>query len=232
MITLSNDFGRFYMPKITLMNILCLKSAFGGSALQEDMWVQNDDGISAVIARNGGRLYICSDGRNIEEIAEFINIIGYGEVFTEKDTAEVLGLTVTKEFNVLHKRCKKSADFAPLAVSLKSVYEGLNMGTDSDIALAPFPDFAPDLSHRLRHGGAATVADERGAAMAFLCPAGGIINGIAVDKAYRGQGIGSRLLFKICSYIEGDVFVCTSDENKEFYIKNGFSLIEKAVIAR
>ena len=106
------------------------------------------------------------------------------------------------------------------------------MGFDSDIALIPFSDFAGDLSHRLRHGGAVAVTGEKGGAVAFLCNKGGIINGIAVDKAFRRQGIGSRLLFKVCSYIEGDVFVCASEQNTDFYLKNGFELTDTAVIAR
>ncbi len=233
MITLSSDFGRFYLPKITVMNILCLKKAFCGSALEEDIWVQKEnDEISAVIARHSGRLYICSNGKNTQEIAEFINVIGYSEVFTEKETAERLGLKAIKEFNVLLKKSNKTADFNPLAVTLKSVYEGLNMGADCDISLAPFSDFAPDLSHRLRHGSAATVADKKCVALAFLCDMGGIINGISVDKAYRRQGIGSKILSQICSYIEGDVFVCANNINTEFYIKNGFTVTDKVVIAR
>lgn len=233
MITLSSDFGRFYLPKITVMNILCLKKAFCGSALEEDIWVQKDsDDISAIIARHGGRLYIYSDKSSADEVKEFTDIIGFAEIFTEKSTAEGLKLTPIKEFNVLLKRNKKSASFEFSELSLKSLYNGLSKGNDSDIALPPFEDFAPDTSHRLRHGGAVAAVSPFGAGLAYVSDNGGIINGIAIEKDCRRQGFGNKILRELCSYIDGDIFVCASNQNTDFYIKNGFEIIDKAVIAR
>jgi hypothetical protein len=233
MIRLNKNLGEFYKSKVSLMNILCLKSAFSNSVLEEDIWTQEDqNGITAVIARNGGRLYIYSNGENISEIKQFINIIGFSEIFTEEDTAKRLGLSVIKEFNVLKKESTKTGEFDPYSLSLNSVYQGLKMGCDGDIALPPYADFAPDLSHRLRHGAAVAIAHQNSAATAFLCKRGGIISGISVSKDCRGQGLGSTTLNKLCSYIGGQVFVCANQQNKDFYIKNGFSVLEKAVIAR
>lgn len=232
MITLNRDIDRYYLPKVSLMNIFCLKAAFDGSPLEADVWVQKEeDNISSVIARHGGRLYICSDGKNTAELAEFINIIGYGEIFTEKETAARLKLNTVREFGVLAKKCQKTAE-PHFDTGLKAIYDGLLKGCDSDIQLPPFEDFAPDLSHRLRHGAATCVADKTGAAVAFLCDKGGIINGIAVDGVCRRQGVGSRMLSMLCSCINGDTFVCANEENTEFYIKNGFKTTDTAVIAR
>lgn len=233
MITLCSDFSDFYICDAAFMHILCLKSAFFGSALEEDIWVQREDGeICSVIARHGGRLYIASCGGDAEELAKFIKTIGFDEVFTEKSTADSLGLASVCEFNVLFKNAEGSTAPRDYIPSLKAIYDGLLLGSDSDISLPPFELFAPDLSHRLRHGSALAISDEFGAALAFRSPEGGIINGIAVEKARRFKGFGSRLLQDLLKGLNGDVLVCASEKNEHFYIKNGFILLGQAVIAR
>lgn len=233
MITLCSDFEGFYIRDAAFIHSLCLKSAFSGSVLEEDIWVQREDGkICSVIARQGGRLYIASTGGNREELSEFIKTVGFCEVFTEKTVAESLTLSPVCEFNVL---CKKShGNFVPdqAVVSLKEIYDGLSLGEDEDINLPTFENFAPDLSHRLRHGAAALVHEEFGTALAFCSPKGGIINGIAVDKSFRKKGLGSVLLNSLLEKLNGDILVCATDKSTDFYIKNGFAPLGQAVIAR
>lgn len=59
MITLSNSLEGFYAKKVSLAQILCLKSAFDGSKLESEVWLQKENGeVHSAIARHGGRLYI------------------------------------------------------------------------------------------------------------------------------------------------------------------------------
>ena len=233
MITLWSDFNELYFRDAAFMHLLCLASAFHGSALQEDSWVQTENGeVCSVIARHGGRLYVSSVGGDTEELLEFIKTVGFEEVFTSKETAAKMGLCILCEFGCLYKHSE--GIFSPDLnhPPLKKIYDGLAQGEDSDISLPPFEDFAPDLSHRLRHGSAAAVCEEFGTALAFCCPKGGIINGIAVDRDRRFMGLGSSLLNTLCDRIGRDVFVCATDKSAEFYIKNGFEMLDTAVIAR
>ena len=85
------------------------------------------------------------------------------------------------EFTVLKKGAKKT-NLPKTDISLSALYTALKQGEDGDIELPVFDVFAPDLSHRLRHGGAVAELTEFGAAVAFTCEYGGIINGIAVKK--------------------------------------------------
>ena len=85
------------------------------------------------------------------------------------------------------------------------------------------------MSHRLRHEGAIAVLNDYGVALSFLYDGGGIISGIGVDPSYRNKGFGSKLLEEICEITGGDIFACTDESNKGFYIKNGFSYIGNAV---
>ena len=217
---------------IAFMQTACLKCAFEGSPLAPDIWVQRVSGrITSVISRWGGRLYVSADNADFDELKEFISVIGFSEIFCDKNTALSLGFAPDKEFSVLYKNCEKSAEPDPTP-SLSGLYEALKMGEDGDIFLPPFEDFAADVSHRLRHGGGVAILEEYGAALGFCSELGGIINGISVKKEIRGQGFGKKLLDRLCSTIGGDIYVATSDNTAKFYIKNGFSYFEETVIVR
>ncbi len=231
MITLC-DISNFYLKDIALAHIHSLKTAFNGSVLAPDVWAQQKENeICAVIGRDGSRLYIYSNGKEISELKAFINTIGFSEVFCSADTAKSLDLTPKTEFSVLVKEQKRSPIESP-TVSLDDLYSCLLEGADGDIDLPDFSDFAPNISHRLRHGGAAATITDVGAGVIFKFPFGAIINGIAVKKAFRNKGKGSALLNSLLGFAKGDIFVCATDKNKEFYIKNGFKVIDTAVIAR
>lgn len=222
-----------YPSSAALMQIYCLKSAFDGSVLKADLWVQEkDDKITAVIGRSSGRIYIHAEDFGFEELKEFINTIGYSEIFCSKAVAISLRLNIQNTFVALCKKdCAKSV-CENAVISTKELYNKLLLGKDGDISLPDFEYFAPDVSHRLRHFGAVAIANEHGATLAFCCKYGGVINGIAVDKKLRGCGEGSMLLSKTISAVGGDIFVCCNNKNKEFYIKNGFSETDEVVIAR
>lgn len=233
MIKLASDFEGFAPDKVSFAQILCLKSAFDGSVLEQDMWIQlNEDKITSVIAKNGGRLYICSDKPDVNELREFISVISPEEIFTEEGTSRLLRLDVIKSFSVMLLKRDAAAEKCRRDVPLKTIFEGLSLGSDVDVSLPPFEDFAVDFSHRLRHGAAVCVVRDFGAAIAFTYPSGAVINGISVAKDMRHKGQGSLLLKELLKQISGSVFACCSDKNKEFYIKNGFMEIDTAVIAR
>lgn len=216
-----------YIPKISFMQTACLYYGFKDSKLAADIWV----GENLVVSQQGGRLNITAENCNYEELKEFISVVRFGEIFCEKQTALSLGFQNFDEFSVLKKPCRKTAESDTL-IPLCNLYSALKNGEDGDVSLPPFEVFAPDVSHRLRHGGAVALANDEGGALALTCPFGGIISGISVKKEARGMGVGSQLLTQLCSHIEGEVFACTSRENANFYIKNGFEPYGSAVIIR
>ena len=227
MISLADGEALTYIPKISFMHSLCLSSAFGA-----DLWVQRVSGReTAVISRLGGRLNITADDADFEEIKEFISVLGFSEILTEEKTASALGFSAADKFAVL-KKVSRGEKENPQPPSLSALYGALKEGEDGDITLPPFEIFAPDISHRLRHGGAVAIVNEFGGALAFTCSFGCVINGIAVKKEQRGRGLGKKLLEDICGYTEGDAFVCTSGKNADFYTKNGFERYDTAVLIR
>ena len=112
------------------------------------------------------------------------------------------------------------------------MYNGLKLGEDGDIDLPSFENFAADISHRLRHGAAIAALDDNSAALGFKCDKGAIVNGISVKRELRGRGLGGRILGELLSYSDGDILAAAEEKNTEFYIKNGFEIIDTAVIAR
>ena len=186
---------------------------------------------SAVISRYGGRLNITANSADFNELKEFINVIGFSEIFTEKSTALALGFNAFTEYTSLKKQAEKTKNENNV-FSLLSLYNTLNLGADGEIELPSFEVFAPDVSHRLRHGAAFAVLKEFGGALTFKSNFGGIINGISVKKDARKGGFGSLLLNDILKQINGEVFVCTTTSLAEFYIKNGFTVCDTAVLVR
>ena len=147
-------------------------------------------------------------------------------LFAEYKNAEPLGLKCDRVRNMLTYKPQKTADCS-MDFSLHTLYDRLSYGNDVDIHLPSFEIFAPDVSHRLRHGGAVAVVKDEGAALAFLYEGGGVMSGIALSAACRGKGLGKALLNELLTHIEGDFFVAANDINKEFYLRNGFTLSDK-----
>ena len=229
MIRIAGKSDLFYKQAASLVYISCLQKAFGETPLEEDMWVQTEgEEKVGLIARNGGRLYVYSSCKNTDELEKFIRVIGSESILTEESTAKALGLKVTKDYNLLYSR--SNGIFSTTEVSLKGLYCGLSSGLDGDITLPSFEAFAPDISHRLRHGGAVAVMNDFGAGLAFLGDGCAIISGIAVGAEHRAKGHGSAILDELTGHINGDLFVLANEQNTPFYIKNGFAPCGTAVI--
>lgn len=218
--------------KISFLQTTSLLSAFFGSPLAPDVWVQRVNGrTTALISRQGGRLNITAEEADFEEIKEFIKVIGFSEIFCEKEVAVGLGFGGFEEFTVLKGKSEKELEFSEIP-PLYDLYTALKQGEDGQINLPDFEVFAPDLSHRLRHGYGVAILKNFGGAVAFLSEFGSVINGISVKKEERGRGLGSLLLCELLKYLQGDVLVCTDDKTARFYIKNGFEVCDTAVIIR
>lgn len=232
MITLLGNESLPHISKVSFAVTSCLLTAFNNSTLSPEVWVQKEDEkITAVISRFGGRVNLCFLGGNIEEIREFLAVIGFSELFCEAPAALALGFKDYNTFKVLRCKTQKKKDFVS-PVGLNPLYEGLSFGSDSDIELPPFEVFAPDVSHRLRHGGALGIVEDFGAALAFCGNKLNVINGIAVKKSHRKKGLGQKLLNRILEVLDGDVFALATANTSEFYIKNGFEDVGTAVIIR
>ena len=223
------------LPKTSTLSFAvtdCLVAAFGGSVLCPEVWVQTENGrTTAIISRFGGRVNLTYMGGDKAEIKDFLNVIGFSELFLEKSSALALGFDNFSSFTVLKKETVRQKEL-PAIPSLKELYSALLEGKDKDISLPSFEAFAADVSHRLRHGKGAALLEDFGAALCFCSDSFGIISGISVKKNLRGKGLGTKLLKDVCDCLNGDIFALTNENTAQFYIKNGFKVYDTAVLIR
>lgn len=225
------------LPEITvytmsLARIFAQDKAFSGSALENDFWAQyNGDDITALVSLDSGSMNLYCKNADYDELGQFISALCPTVIFTEYENAAPLGLRSDRVRNMLTFRPRKSRDFV-FDFSLQELYDGLNGGSDVDIHLPSFEVFAPDVSHRLRHSAAVSAVKEYGAALAFTYNGGAVMSGIALSPEFRGKGLGRDLLCELLAMTEGDFFVAANDVNKEFYLRNGFSLKGKVCFGR
>lgn len=233
MIELSDINSTLYNGEVISAYIQCLKTAFANSVLQPDFWQQTDKSgkICGIIARHGTRAYIADNGiANIDEVKEFISLIGFSEIFCTSKLAKKLGETEYADFCVMHRRQSGTALPFTNDIRLLSLYDKLFCEKSAKMPTPEFEAFATDVSHRLRHNAAVAVCEPNGAALAFKSEKCAIINGITVKAEYRKNGIGSSMLQKLCTMLQGDIFLCCTHDNITFYQNNGFSLCDTAVI--
>ena len=209
---------------MSLARIYAQSNAFDGSTLENDFWVQeNEEIITAILSMDGGSMNIYCDGADFSELREFVSALSPSVIFTEYENAAALGMKCDRVRNMLKFQTEKTSDETN-NFTLRELYDGLDNGSDVDIHLPSFEIFAPDVSHRLRHRGAVAVVKGYGAALAFTYSGGAVMSGIALSKDFRGKGLGKKLLLELLSQTHGDFFVAANDINKEFYLRNGFTL--------
>lgn len=174
----------------------------------------------------GGTLYIDDCGQiDIQELAAFIRVMGFCRVYCSRKLAENAGwpLQAPVVELVQNRPCHLHLDKTEL--KLQEIYHVLQESGGA-IEMPPFADFCVDFSHRLRHGGARRIGDGRGLAITtaetkyFAC-----IGGVAVLPAYRGEGLGSKLVQALCTELQSEgkqIITFTTPELLPFYQKNGF----------
>ena len=155
---------RLSVNAMSLAKIYAEDKAFFGSRLAVDFWVQTDgDKITAIISACGGSMNIWCNDADFAELTEFIAALSPTVIFTEYENAAPLSLRCDRVRNMLRFKSEKTAD-STASFTLRELYDGLALGSDVDIHLPSFEIFAPDVSHRLRHGGAVALREAEGAA--------------------------------------------------------------------
>ncbi len=183
----------------------------------------NDEGKAyALIAKVGGYISLYTNGENADELKDFLKFIGYIGIFTSLKTAKELNLKINEKclsFKISppYESGETSDEGTPRNL-MECLKEGLGI-EDTD-------GFIADVTFRTLHSCADFVLKDGGGALLFYTQKEGLLNGIAAPKGQRGKGIGSRLIKMLLSKAgEREVYACCNENNRDFYIKNGFTLI-------
>lgn len=209
---------------VALVKIRCSYEAYKDyeNVAQFYSGIDDEGNAYALIAKVGGYISLYSTGENNEEIKDFLDFIGFSGIFTSLKTAETLKLKINEKclsFKISppYAEGERGEEGTPRRL-MECLMEGLSI-EDGD-------GFVADVTFRTLHSCADYVLKESGGALLFYTQSEGIVNGIATPSGVRGKGLGSRLLKMLLSKA-GDrtVYACCNIKNKDFYIKNGFTLI-------
>ena len=169
-------------------------------------------------------------GTNLDEIKEFMKIIGGQSLTCSEAAARAMGFDITHSFAVLSmiKPCDKKA-LSPVFLEREQLQKTYDiLCTSKQTAPGDFDAWHADISHRLRHGTARLVSSDKAAGVASVCGDKMLINAVCVLSKYRGQGEGERVLKALCENM-GKIYVFSVNENVGFYEKLGFKLLDTGV---
>ena len=198
------------------------------------VWYQkNENGpITALIEKFENSIFIAADPTaDMNEIKEFISVIGYTSVQATPDILSALGLSF-KEYQVLEYSGITDGSLPPYP-NIKEVYSLLFGEKNEHIAHTDFEGFYADLSHKIRRGTAAAIILENAAVCvaSHITTDSAVISGVAVKKAARKNGLGSRVLNQLITSLKRrKIFVAAEKSVVPFYIKNKFKKAFKTAI--
>lgn len=184
-------------------------------------WVQDDD--KAVISMTDGNMIIHNNGADIEELREFIEVLGPVCVYSDYETLISVGKKPKERINVMSVLAAEETVTQSDTLDSKALYNLLDV---DGLSLPEYPDFAVDYCRRYNMGFADYFGiSNKCAAITFNCGEKAIINGIASHE----KGWGSIALKGVLGKNIGrEVFVCCREKIKEFYLKNGYKFLYHA----
>lgn len=173
-------------------------------------------------------------GADYAEIAQFLNIHGFSDVFCSEEAGIQLEKLLAAFFtrvDLMEYSCEK-AD-----VSCQEILRGLEIspsdiwkiiGTRFEIQFEPW---YLDMSHRVRHGISTCFSDGKAAlVMQHNINGEALLSQVCVLKEFEGLGYASRLLKTVCSAVPGKVQIVCENSLAAFYRKCGFSKTENKYV--
>lgn len=203
-----------------MVKINCLYDCYKGDD-HVLFWTQNSD--KAVISMTDGNMVIFNNGADIEELAEFVDVLAPVCIFSDSETLTAIGRTPPENINIMYRKADVEEKSSGDTLSSKELYELLDV---DGLSLPEYPYFAVDYCRRLNRGGADYFGIKgKGACITFNSGDKAIINGLASHE----KGFGTTALKAVLNKNYGrDFFVCCRDKVRGFYEKNGFKKLYNA----
>lgn len=218
MIALTEKLPALKSPDPVLFKLHALQDCYADIAL---FWAQEESG--AVLGLLDGNLLLFCPTAVDEELKNFVAFLSPQSIFSTEEVLRGLGLSCSQTVCVMAADGQAGAAESSDELSSDEIYQLLSV---SGLDLPEYPAFAVDLCRRVNHGKAVVFAKrERGAAVTLLHGDFAFLNGIASHE----KGFGSRALGAVLrQQYPKTVFCCCREEIKNFYEKNGFSLVGQA----
>ncbi len=208
-------------------------SAYGSKYNFLDFWQQKcESRVTALISKQDDIIFITANSdADFEEIKEFLSVIGYGGLQTDKFTAERLGLDGKKYTLLQLINPAKPDGIVQVSPPLKDIYDILFEEENEDIKKPDFKGWYGDFSHRLRHLTATAVILEKcsvGVA-SHITKDAAVISGVATKKDFRNRGLGEKTLQQLIKKLPQNIYTATANSVK-FYQNLGFNVVGEIII--
>lgn len=188
--------------------------------------------------RHGGTYLACLDGSfvvcdqpgaDFEELAQFLGMHGFTDIFCSGSAGEALKLLINADFTPVHlmRYTGEKCGRLPVELSPSQVWDII--GSRFDI---PFEPWYLDMSHRVRHGVSRCYSDGR-AALVVQHEINGeaLISQVSVRRECERQGYARALVKLVSAAISGEVQVICEDDLRGFYTHCGFEPVSKKYVA-
>ena len=233
MITLIKEIPQIDKPNAAYAKILCHHAAYGEYEKIALFWQQVDDNgnLTALISSVDNVFTLYFKGGDTEELLSFLHAVSPNGIFTDRQTASILGLEILVPCTSLVKtpphdnQNKIENTYRGIDFLCDILAERLDMGEKSSVHA--------DIAHRVRHNCAAYVTSDYSAGAIIYSGNLSVINGIAVKSGMASKGLGSATLNRLLECVRNrTVFACAKDYNVPFYLKNGFTISEEAAYCK
>jgi len=177
-----------------------------------------------------GSFVVCDQsGADFEELAQFLGMHGFMDIFCSESAGEALKTLVGAEFTpvfLMRYTCEKGGEL-PAELPPSQVWDII--GSRFDI---PFEPWYLDMSHRVRHGISRCFSDGK-AALVVQHEINGeaLISQVSVRREYERQGYAGALVKRVSAAIPGEVQVICEDGLRGFYVRCGYEPVSKKYAA-
>lgn len=193
-------------------------------------WVQKngDEPVAAISRVDGSMTVCCTEKADFEELAAFINAVGYSAFIGNEEQVSKLGFISSNSSYIVEYQGKTVPDESGISwdCEKKKVYDLL---CDCGFEMGDYGAFLADYCSRLNKGTARLAAFEENDLLAcasalFIGEKSVLLGAVATRKSARGRGLASKLVTALAEKEKGKkVFLfCRNDGLLEFYKKIGF----------
>ena len=193
-------------------------------------WVQKngEEPVAAISRVDGSMTLCCTENADFEELAAFVNAVGYSALIGNEESVSKLGFTASKSSFIVEYQGENTPDESGISrdCDKKKVYDLL---CDCGFEMGDYGAFLADYCSRLNKGTARLAAFEENELLAcasalFIGDKSVLLGAVATRKSARGRGLASKL---VTALAEGEkdkkVFLfCRNDGLLDFYKKIGF----------
>lgn len=219
--------------------ITALADTYGTEHSFAMFWVQeNNENKTAAVCRVDGNMTVCcGDGADYEELAAFINAVGFASLTSDSDVMKKLGIEPSKSsFTVEYKGGAAVGNIEKVRdCDKRKIYDLL---CSCGFELGDYNAFLADVCARLNKGTASFTAvmhEDEPCACAFALFKGResvLLGAVATNQNARGRGYASELVGTLAEEnAEKKVFLfCRNDSLADFYAKIGFEKVGRWAI--